>query len=344
MTAPIITVSGLRGVVGETLTPEVAARYVAAFAAALPTGAIVLGRDGRESGPMLADAIRKAVAANGRTVLDADVAATPTLGVLVRHHSAAGGVQITASHNPRQYNGIKLFGADGSVIPAAEGERIKRRYEDHSFHPTTTTRSGNVKRLADVGAPHLDLVLSTVDVPRIRSRRFRVLVDSNHGAGGALARRLLVEGLGCECVAVGELPDGQFSHPPEPTSENLSDISSKVSSAKVDLGFCQDPDADRLAVHRRKWALHRRGIHARAVRRSRIATPQGTDCYQLLDEPHVARPGGEIRRGVPSLRGRRGERHRRNAPRRRRLSAEREAAGRSTPASAMSATASSEWR
>jgi phosphomannomutase len=244
----MITVSGLRGVVGETLTPNVAARYATAFAAELPPGAIVLGRDGRESGPMLADAIGDALVAVGRTVLYADVASTPTLGVLVRHHTAAGGVQITASHNPPQYNGIKLFGPDGAVISAASGERVKRRYERDSPNSQSAAAAGQLIALADVCSPHLDLVLSTVDVPRIRARRFRVLLDSNHGSGAALGRRLLVEAFGCDLMAVGEVPDGRFGHLPEPTAENLVDISTKVSSAKVDVGFCQDPDADRLAV------------------------------------------------------------------------------------------------
>jgi phosphomannomutase len=247
MPGPIITVSGLRGIVGETLTPQVAANYTAAFASELPAGPIVLGRDGRESGPMLADAIRRSLTGIGRDVLDADVAATPTLGVLVRHHEAAGGIQITASHNPRPYNGIKLFGNDGAVISAASGERVKRRYETDDA-PNTTATPGQVTKFADTTSAHLDRILATIDSSRIRRRQFRVLLDSNHGAGGKLGRRLLAEALACTIVAVGDQPDGQFAHPPEPTAENLTGISSKIASEKVDVGFCQDPDADRLAI------------------------------------------------------------------------------------------------
>ncbi|HRE99728.1 MAG TPA: phosphoglucosamine mutase, partial [Pirellulaceae bacterium] len=118
---PIISVSGLRGTIGSTLTPDRAIAYVAAFAASAPAGPIVLSRDGRTTGPMLAEAIRSALVGCGRDVLDAGVAATPTVGVLVRSLAAAGAVQISASHNPPEYNGIKLFGPDGRLIDAAEG-------------------------------------------------------------------------------------------------------------------------------------------------------------------------------------------------------------------------------
>jgi phosphomannomutase len=114
----IVSVSGLRGVVGATLTPEVAVRYVHSFAATLPPGPVVVGRDGRQSGPMLAAAIASHLTALGRDVVDCGAAATPTIGVVVRDRAAAGGVQISASHNPARYNGLKLFSAAGRVLTA----------------------------------------------------------------------------------------------------------------------------------------------------------------------------------------------------------------------------------
>ncbi len=133
MSELIISVSGLRGVVGENLSPLEAIRYACAFAAGLPPGKIVIGRDGRATGPMLAAALSAGLTAAGREVLDAGVAATPTLGVLVRALQAAGGIQISASHNPPQYNGLKLFSAAGRVIPAAAGQKVLERYQ--SGHP-----------------------------------------------------------------------------------------------------------------------------------------------------------------------------------------------------------------
>ena len=125
---PIISVSGLRGTIGDQLTPEVAMKYVAALAATLPRGRVVVGRDGRSSGKMLSAAVCSTLAAHGMTPVDLDVAATPTVGVAVRHFDAVAGVQISASHNPKEYNGLKLFGAEGRVLPKTEGEKVLAAY------------------------------------------------------------------------------------------------------------------------------------------------------------------------------------------------------------------------
>lgn len=247
MSRLIITVSGLRGIVGETLTPEVALRYACAFAADLPPGPIVLGRDGRSTGAMLGDAIRSGLAALGRDVRDAGVLATPTLGVLVRSVGAAGGIQVSASHNPATYNGMKLFSRDGWVIPAADGEQVIRRYETSRFDWVPHDRIGRATTVDDPLSDHLALVLKRVDVDRIRRRRFKVVLDSNHGAGGELGARLLAE-LGCDATILGREPTGQFAHPPEPIADHLRSVSAEITSRGADIGFCQDPDADRLAI------------------------------------------------------------------------------------------------
>ncbi len=247
MTEPIISVSGLRGVVGETLTPEVAIRYAAAFAAVSPPGPIVLARDSRPSGRMLAGAINSGLEAVGRSTINAGIVATPTTGVLVRHLGAAGGIQITASHNPSPYNGLKLFSAAGRVIPAGLGEHVLQQYRTSRPAWVAHDSLGTGELLIDTQSAHLALVLATVQPDRIRERRFRVLLDTNHGAGGPLGRRLLEE-LGCTVTILGEETDGQFAHTPEPTAENLAGVCSAVTAAGADIGFCQDPDADRLAV------------------------------------------------------------------------------------------------
>jgi phosphomannomutase len=243
---PIISVSGLRGIVGESLTPLVARRYVLAFAVGLPKGPIVLTRDGRESGPALAAAIAEAINETGRDVIDAGSAATPTCGILTRSLQAAGGIQISASHNPAEYNGLKLFASTGRILTAAAGQLVIDRYRSGAT-PTVSNTRGEVRPCDDPTATHLDLVLATVDVPRIRARRFRVLLDSNHGAGAILGRKLL-QSLGCDVTILGAEPTGRFAHPPEPTAENLAGVCSQVSAQKADIGFCQDPDADRLAI------------------------------------------------------------------------------------------------
>lgn len=244
---PIISVSGLRGIVGTTLTPSVASKYACALAAELGDGPIVITRDGRATGRMLADVIRSSLQAVGRTVIDADVAATPTTGILIRQLKAAGGIQISASHNPPEYNGMKLFGSAGRVVPGEIGERVLEKYQQPEVAWVGHSELGKVEVHEDPHAEHLQRVLDIVDVDKIKSKKFRVLIDSNHGAGGLLGVRLL-EALGCEVVAMGPEPTGMFAHTPEPTAANLEGVAAEVRGKEVAVGFCQDPDADRLAL------------------------------------------------------------------------------------------------
>lgn len=244
---PIISVSGLRGIIGNQLTPAVAMRYVAALASTLPRGTVVVGRDGRSSGRILAQTVCSTLAAHGLSPIDLDVAATPTVGVEVRMRRAVAGVQISASHNPKQYNGLKLFGADGRVLPKQAGEEVLAAYRSEKAAWVAVDDLGVTLPAEHPHAEHGRLVLSTVDVQAIRRRGFHVLLDCNHGAGSLLGRPLLEE-LGCRLTLLGDSPDGQFRHPPEPLAENLSGVCDQVRDGEFDVGFCQDPDADRLAV------------------------------------------------------------------------------------------------
>ncbi|MDA7979833.1 MAG: phosphoglucosamine mutase [Pirellulales bacterium] len=250
---PIITVSGLRGIVGESLTPAVAARYALAFADALPPGLVVISHDARASAAELEIAIAGALSQAGFEVRLAGAAATPTLGILVRTCGAIGGIQISASHNPPQYNGMKLFSAAGRVLPSEEGATVLARYRELGQPESSATGSGvaqevkNATRLDDVRSAHCEAVLQVVDVERIRAKNFRVLVDSNHGAGGPLAVQLLQE-LGCDVIEFGTQPDAQYEHGLEPTEENLESVMQLAREKSCDVTFCQDPDADRLAV------------------------------------------------------------------------------------------------
>jgi phosphomannomutase len=247
MPEPIITVSGLRGIIGETLTPEVAIRYATAYASSLPAGDFVVGRDSRPSGSMLSAAIQAGLQAVGRNTIDAGIVATPTLGILVRKYQAVGGIQITASHNPSPYNGLKLFSAEGRVIPAGPGQTVLDKYRDGQPAWCDHTKLGRGFACDDSLTAHLIAILDTVDAVRIRQQHFRVVLDSNHGAGSLLGRRLMHE-LACRVTVLGEEPDGQFEHPPEPTAENLQSVLAAVPANHAQIGFCQDPDADRLAV------------------------------------------------------------------------------------------------
>ena len=248
MNEPIISVSGLRGIIGQSLDPILAIRYAVAYVSLIEQdGPIIVTRDGRTTGSMLASAICSGIAAAGRDVLYGDVAATPTTGVLVREHKAAGAIQISASHNPPPYNGMKLFGTDGRVIPGDEGEKVIEAYKANKADWQPHDKIGSITNLESTTDEHLKLVLDTVDVDAIKAKKYKVVLDSNHGAGSVLGKRLL-EALGCEAVFMGDTPDGKFAHPPEPTEANLESTTKQAVDFGADAVFCQDPDADRLAI------------------------------------------------------------------------------------------------
>ncbi len=242
----IISVSGLRGVVGESLSDEVVENYVAAFESFLPPGAVIVGHDGRATGPRFSQIVAATLSGRGRHVFDCGPCATPTMGVLVQSRGGGGGVQVSASHNPPQYNGIKLFGGDGRVLPAAAGAQVRTRYLEGGATPPATEQ-GRVERLDETAVEHWNRIRPLVNVARIRDRRFKVLLDSNHGAGSVVGIRVLQE-LGCDVMLLGGEPDGAFAHPPEPTRENLASVCRHVTEGAAAVGFCQDPDADRLAL------------------------------------------------------------------------------------------------
>ena len=246
MTKPIISVSGMRGIVGESLDPQNVTRYVAAFAQELAPGPVILTRDGRGSGPIFAKSVAATLLALGHDVIDVGVAATPTLGVLVKQLNAAGGIQISASHNPIEYNGIKLFGPEGRVISNEIGAGVVGRMDD-PIPWTTSEEVGEFSELEDGATCHIDRVCDTVDVELICQREFNVLLDSNRGSG-SLAGRQLLQRLQTKFQILGDNPDGDFQHPPEPTHDNLQQVCERVQSRSFDVAFAQDPDADRLAI------------------------------------------------------------------------------------------------
>jgi phosphomannomutase len=243
----IVSVSGIRGIVGAGLTWEVAAGYAAALGAHVVGGRVVLSRDGRPSGTMLGHAVLAGLLAAGCDVPDLGVAATPTVGLAVRRLQAAGGIQITASHNPAEWNGLKLFGPDGRVVAAAEGQRVQALYDQRAFRRADWGALGRDTECRQADAWHRQRVLELVDVPRIRARQLCVLLDANGGAGGPLGKTLL-EAFQCRPVCLGCAADGAFAHVPEPIEANLRDVCPRVAAAGADLGLVLDPDADRLAL------------------------------------------------------------------------------------------------
>lgn len=243
----IVSVSGIRGLVGESLTPQVALAFASALAVHVGGGNVVVGRDGRPSGLMLRHAILSGLAAGGCEIHDIGVASTPTVGLAVRTLQAAGGIQITASHNSAPWNGLKLFGPDGRVLSAGVGQKVKELFVQGATRKVPYTDLGSVGHHRQAEEAHGDLVLRLIDGPRVRAARFKAVLDGNGGAGGPLGKRLL-QALAVETVAIGCDADGFFRHEPEPTAENLKDICPLVRQHQADVGFALDPDSDRLAL------------------------------------------------------------------------------------------------
>lgn len=243
----IVSVSGIRGIVGEELTPEVALAFAASLGTKTQGGRIVLSRDGRPSGTMLRHAVLAGLLGAGCDVQDIGVAPTPTLGLAIKRLQAAGGIQITASHNPAPWNGLKLFGPEGAVLSARKGREIQAIFEAGTFRRTSAEELGSVIECRHAEDWHRDRVLELVDVVRIRARGLRVFLDANGGAGGPLGRRLL-EAFLTKSVYQACDADGFFHHEPEPIAGNLRTICPLIPQHGADLGFVLDPDADRLAL------------------------------------------------------------------------------------------------
>ncbi len=251
----IISVSGMRGVVGENLTASVAADYGCAFGTFLEENyagkkerlSVCVGRDSRPSGQELGSAVTEGLCAVGIDVIDLGIVTTPGVGIMLRELGCAGGVIVTASHNPGQYNGIKLLLGNGVAPPSDAAEQIKQYFFDKQFGLVDSSDCGKVTSDEQTDTTHIAKVLAIVDRGAIAAKRFKVVLDSVNGAGGRVTKKMLAE-LGCEVSAINDEPTGLFAHGPEPTAENLKGLCEIVKTEGAEVGFAQDPDADRLAI------------------------------------------------------------------------------------------------
>jgi phosphomannomutase len=243
----IVSVSGIRGIVGRDLGPDQGLAFARALAESAPAGPIVLGRDTRPSGVMLGHALSAGLLASGREVIDIGIVPTPTCGLAVRLLRGAAGIQITASHNSAQWNGLKLFNRHGRVMAASDGRSIQQAFEKRTATAAAWNQLGTSRPCGDAVRWHRDRVLELVDVRPIRDMRPRVLVDANGGAGGALAIDLL-EQMGCIVIPHACDLRGEFLHEPEPIEANVSEVGKLVRWQSAQLGCVLDPDADRLAL------------------------------------------------------------------------------------------------
>lgn len=254
----IKSISGIRGTVGgpagDNLTPPDIVKFTTAYARLIARRnpgkklTIAVGRDARISGEMVADLVVGALLACGANVIDAGLCTTPGTEMAVIAHKADGGIIITASHNPRQWNALKLLDARGEFLSDAEGKEVLALAEAEDYDYPTVDAIGHVVAREDCNADHIRRVLElpAVDAELVRGRRFKVVVDAVNSVGGIVMPRLLRE-LGCEVVELNCEPTGDFAHNPEPLPENLTQIAEAVVREKADLGIVVDPDVDRLA-------------------------------------------------------------------------------------------------
>lgn len=243
-----ISISGIRGVVGASLTVDRFLRWILAWEKTLPEGPIVLGRDARPHGESLIALAQGILGYRGRTTLLAGLVPTPTIGILVRETRAAGGVMLTASHNPVEWNALKLFNHRGLILTPEEFSNLLPVFENppevdsYPFKP-----GGSVRTLDHPHRAHFDLALAQVDRGRIAARKFRVVVDGCRSVGG-LALPAVLREAGVEVIELDCTPDGAFTRGLEPIPENIRALGAKVLETGADIGMAVDPDADRLAL------------------------------------------------------------------------------------------------
>jgi len=245
----MVSISGIRGVVGESLTPQVISKYTLAFAAYLSGGTVIVGRDSRVSGPFVANMVKGCLVASGCKVIDIGIVPTPTVQLAIEHHKAAGGIAITASHNPIQWNGLKFMGGDGRFLNPEKAGKVYEMADNNEISLKTWEGIGSEKMDEQANQRHIDSVLklSLIDAEAIRTKKYKVVIDTVNGAGGLIIPQLC-EALGCEVITINAEANGKFAHTPEPLPENLTQLSEKVREVKADVGFAVDPDVDRCAI------------------------------------------------------------------------------------------------
>ncbi len=241
-------VSGVRGVFGESLDPVVITKYASRFGKLCGGGKIVVGRDSRTTGPAVFAAVSSALMSVGCDVIDLGIVATPTVLLAVKHHQASGGIAITASHNPPQWNAMKFIDNDGMFLSAEKAAKFLASVEEApdwvnweaigKLSKDEAAIQRHIQRIMDI--PYLNL-------EKIKNSKFKVVLDSVNGAGG-LCSPLLLKALGCEVVEINSEPSGIFAHPAEPLNHNLVQLEEAVLAHDADLGFATDPDVDRLSI------------------------------------------------------------------------------------------------
>ena len=249
MQQPTFTISGYRGIWGETLNPEIATNLAQAFSQYLQTRdgkTIIVGRDARPSGREITDCVANAITKAGFDVIDVGILPTPTILLLIRKWGLSGGIIITASHNPAEYNGLKFASSEGFFLDTDEVTEMKD-YLEKNKPLIESSIVGTITKPDNAGRVHIDTILSHIDVDAIREKNFKVVLDPINSAGATVTPELLQE-FGTQTTVINGEPNGIFAHKPEPIRENLTSLGDQILKHHADVGFVQDPDADRLVV------------------------------------------------------------------------------------------------
>jgi phosphomannomutase len=245
----MVSISGIRGIVGESLTPQVIEKFTLAYGSSLNKGKVILGRDSRTSGEFITNIVRGCLLATGCEVIEVGIVPTPTVQMEILYHKAQGGIAITASHNPPEWNGLKFMDSNGRFLSPAKAENVYAEADKGNFNLQKWDGVGSLKIDAGANNRHISelLKLPYFDIQAIKNKKFKVVVDCVNGAGGLIIPQLLEE-LGCETIVLNGEANGHFAHTPEPLPENLTEICETVKKEKADLGFAVDPDVDRCAI------------------------------------------------------------------------------------------------
>jgi phosphomannomutase len=242
-----ISISGVRGVIGESLTPALLTRFAQAFGTYVGLGTIVIGRDPRTSGEMVKQAVISGLLSSGCRVIDIGMCPVPTIQLLVRHHRAHGGIAITASHNPAEWNALKFIGADGLFLNSGMAREMLDIYHQGEYTKVPVAEIREVEEISGATDLHLEKILQVLGPLPKRDKPLRVVLDACNGAGSIVGPKLLAA-LGVEVITINVSPNGVFPRPAEPLPENLADLCGAVIKHHADIGFAQDMDADRLAI------------------------------------------------------------------------------------------------
>lgn len=243
----IISLSGVRGIVGKGLTPDVLSRLAASFGTILRGGKVAVATDTRISRKVCASAVFSGLISTGCEVINLGICPTPSLQLMVPELKAQGGICITASHNPPEWNGLKFYTGEGILLEDIQTKKLLSVFRQSKINYMPSGELGHLREEKKASSSHRLAVLRILDSDLIRKRKFKVVIDCGNGAGGVSAP-IFLKDLGCQVIMLNCERDGFFNRPPEPVPQNLTGLCSTVRRKKAAVGFAQDPDADRLAI------------------------------------------------------------------------------------------------